>query len=479
MSRRPEARWRRDPAADPASVPTRRAPASRSQAVYGPADLAGWTPAWRSAAPGRYPFTRGVYPTMYRGRRWTMRQFAGFGTAAETNARYRFLLEQRPGRSLGRVRHADADGPGFRRPAQPRVRSGAAAWPRTRSRTSTTLFDGIPLGDITTSMTISGPAAVAFAFFLAAAEHQGVAVGRARRHAADGHLEGVHRAEGVDLPAAAAPAADRRPDGVLRRTRARSSTRSACAATTSARPGRRRRRSWRSRSPTGSPTWSSACSAASTSNVFAPGLSFFFNAHIDFFEEIAKLPRGTADLGAVAEGALRRDGSRRHAAAVPHPDGRRLAHRPAADEQRGAHGHRGAGGGARRHAVAAHERAGRGPGAAHGGRGAKSRCERSRSSRTRRGVPDVADPLGGSYYVESHDRPMEERAEELFAEIELDGHRLACSKACLTGIERGWFQQAIAESAFREQRRLESGDLVKVGVNGVRGRVRRSASTPS
>ncbi len=82
-----------------------------------------------------------------------------------------------------------------------------------------TLFDRIPLGDITTSMTISGPAVVAFAFFLATAERQGVDRAIARRHPADRHPEGVHRAEGVGLPAAAAPAADRRPDGVLRRAR--------------------------------------------------------------------------------------------------------------------------------------------------------------------------------------------------------------------------------------------------------------------
>ena len=78
------------------------------------------------------------------------------------------------------------------------------------------LFDGIPLADTTTSMTISGPAVPVFCMYLAAAERQGADLGQAERHAADRHLQGVHRAEGVAVPAAAAPAADRRPDGVLR-----------------------------------------------------------------------------------------------------------------------------------------------------------------------------------------------------------------------------------------------------------------------
>ena len=81
------------------------------------------------------------------------------------------------------------------------------------------LFDGIDLGTVTTSMTISGPAVPVFCMYLVAAERQGVDSAHAQRHAADRHLQGVHRAEGVDLPARAAPAADRRPDGVLPRTR--------------------------------------------------------------------------------------------------------------------------------------------------------------------------------------------------------------------------------------------------------------------
>jgi methylmalonyl-CoA mutase, N-terminal domain len=141
--------------------------------VYGPEDLAGWDPAEKLGEPGAFPFTRGVYPTMYRGRLWTMRQFAGFGTPEETNARYRFLLQQGQGGlsvafDMPTLMGLDSDDP---RSEGEVGRCGVA----TDSLADfDTLFRGIPLGEISTSMTISGPAVVAFAFFLAAAERQGV-----------------------------------------------------------------------------------------------------------------------------------------------------------------------------------------------------------------------------------------------------------------------------------------------------------------
>ena len=133
------------------------------------------------------------------------------------------------------------------------------------------LFDGIPLGDVTTSMTISGPAVPVFCMYLVAAERQGVDLGRAERHAADRHLQGVHRAEGVALPAGAAPAPDRRPDGVLRERDPARTSRCRSPATTSARPARPPRRSWRSRWPTASATSSWGCPAAWTSTSSRPG----------------------------------------------------------------------------------------------------------------------------------------------------------------------------------------------------------------
>jgi methylmalonyl-CoA mutase N-terminal domain/subunit len=123
--------------------------------------------------PGHVPMTRGVYPTMYRGRLWTMRQFAGYGSPEETNARYKFLLRQGQGGlsvafDMPTLMGRDSDDP---RSEGEVGRCGVA----TDSLADfETLFDGIPLSDTTTSMTISGPAVVIFAFFLAAAEKQGV-----------------------------------------------------------------------------------------------------------------------------------------------------------------------------------------------------------------------------------------------------------------------------------------------------------------
>src|SRR2546430_2332471 len=141
--------------------------------LYTPADVAGIDHDRDLGYPGHYPFTRGVYHSMYRGRLWTMRQFAGFGSAEETNRRYKFLLKQGQGGlsvafDMPTLMGRDSDDP---RSEGEVGRCGVA----TDSLADfETLFDGIPLGDITTSMTISGPATVLFAFFLATAEKQGV-----------------------------------------------------------------------------------------------------------------------------------------------------------------------------------------------------------------------------------------------------------------------------------------------------------------
>src|SRR5213594_3359119 len=141
--------------------------------LYALEDLKGWDPAGKLGFPGEPPFTRGVHPTMYRGRLWTMRQFAGFGTAEDTNKRFHYLLEHGQGGlsvafDMPTLMGRDSDDP----LSEGEVgRCGVAA---DSLADFEALFHGIPLGDITTSMTISGPAVVAFAFFLAAAERQGV-----------------------------------------------------------------------------------------------------------------------------------------------------------------------------------------------------------------------------------------------------------------------------------------------------------------
>ena len=220
--------------------------------------------------PGVYPFTRGVYPSMYRGRLWTMRQFAGFGTAEETNERFRYLLEHgQTGLStafdMPTLMGYDSDHP---RSLGEVGREGVAI---DSLDDMETLFAGIPLGEVSTSMTINSPAAMLLAFYVCVGEEQGVPRERAARDGADGHPQGVHRAEGVHLPARAVDAARRRHDRVLRAGDAAACTRSRSPATTSARPARPRRRSSRSRSRTGSRTSTRASSAGSTSTTSRRG----------------------------------------------------------------------------------------------------------------------------------------------------------------------------------------------------------------
>ncbi|MFE3163429.1 methylmalonyl-CoA mutase [Streptomyces sp. NPDC059224] len=145
--------------------------------VYGPSALAGWDPAERLGDPGSYPFTRGVHPTMYTGRPWTMRQYAGFGTAAESNARYRRLIAHgTTGLSvafdLPTQMGYDSDAP----PAHGEVgKVGVAIDSVDDMRV---LFGGIPLDGVSTSMTINAPAAVLLLLYQLVAEEQGVDAGR-------------------------------------------------------------------------------------------------------------------------------------------------------------------------------------------------------------------------------------------------------------------------------------------------------------
>ncbi|MBQ0867545.1 methylmalonyl-CoA mutase [Streptomyces sp. A73] len=142
--------------------------------VYGPEAQTGWDPAARLGEPGGYPFTRGVYPTMYTGRPWTVRQYAGFGTAAESNARYRRLIEHgTTGLSvafdLPTQMGYDSDAP------QAAGEVGKVGVAIDSVADMRALFDGIPLGEVSTSMTINAPAALLLLLYQIVAEEQGVA----------------------------------------------------------------------------------------------------------------------------------------------------------------------------------------------------------------------------------------------------------------------------------------------------------------
>jgi methylmalonyl-CoA mutase, N-terminal domain len=411
--------------------------------------------------PGHYPFTRGVYHSMYRGRLWTMRQFAGFGSPAETNQRYKFLLKQGQGGlsvafDMPTLMGRDSDDP---RSEGEVGRCGVAT---DSLGDFEMLFDGIPLGDITTSMTISGPAVILFAFFLATAERQGV-----DWKTLDGTLqtdilkEYIAQKEWIFPP---------RPH-----LRLIGDLIEFCANEVP---------KWHPISVSGYHIREAGSTAAQELaftladgfsyvelgrdrgldvDRFAQGLSFFFNAHIDFFEEIAKYraarriwARWLRDAyGAKEETSLRLRFHSQTAGVsltAQQPEnnivrtaiealaavlgGTQSLHTNALDEVLALPTEKAAEIALRTQQVIAHET----------------------------GVTNVIDPLGGSYFVESLTNTMEERAEEYFSKIKEFG-KGSMLEGVLVGIERGYFQSEIADAAFREQELYEKGRLVKVGVN--------------
>jgi methylmalonyl-CoA mutase, N-terminal domain len=429
--------------------------------VYGPEDLAGWDPAEKLGEPGAFPFTRGVYPTMYRGRLWTMRQFAGFGTPEETNARYRFLLQQGQGGlsvafDMPTLMGLDSDDP---RSEGEVGRCGVA----TDSLADfDTLFRGIPLGEISTSMTISGPAVVAFAFFLAAAERQGVPWAEL-----DGTLqtdifkEYIAQKEWLfpprphlrligDLMAFCEERAPRfHPVSVSGyHIREAGATAAQELAFTLA---------------DGFAYIELGQLRGLEVDAFSSGLSFFFNSHIDFFEELAKFrasrriwARWLRDRYGAADPAAMRLRFHTQTAGVSN-----TAQQPMNNVVRTALEALAAvlGGTQSLHTNALDEVL-----ALPTEEAAKIALRTQQVIAYESGVADVIDPLAGSYFLESLTDRIEELAEDLFAEIDRMGEG-SMLEGVLAGIEKGWFQGLIAEAAFDEQRRYETGELTRVGVN--------------
>jgi methylmalonyl-CoA mutase, N-terminal domain len=411
--------------------------------------------------PGEYPYTRGVYHTMYRGRLWTMRQFSGFGTPEQTNERYKYLLSQGQGGmsvafDMPTLMGRDSDDP---RSEGEVGRCGVA----TDSLADfETLFRDIPLGDITTSMTISGPAAILFAFFLAAAERQGV-----NWKTLDGTLqtdilkEYIAQKEWIFPP---------RPH-----LRIIGDLIEFCAHEVP---------KWHPISVSGYHIREAGSTAVQELaftladgfsyvelgrdrgldvDRFASGLSFFFNAHMDFFEEIAKYRaarriwarwmRERYDATDPASWRLRfhtQTAGCSLTAQQPENNivrtaiealagvlgGTQSLHTNALDEVLALPTEKAAQIALRTQQVIAHET----------------------------GVANVIDPLGGSYFVEALTNQTEEGAEEYFARIDEMGNG-SMLEGMLVGIERGYFQSEIADAAYREQERYEKNRLIKVGVN--------------
>ncbi len=424
-------------------------------ALYTPADLPGFDYERDLGFPGEYPYTRGVRYNMYRGRLWTMRQFSGYGTAAETNARYHYLLKHgQTGLSVAfdfpTLMGYDSDSP---RSLGEVGKCGVAIDSLADMQR---LFDGIPLDRISTSMTINGPAAVLFAFYVAAAEKQGV-----DRKALRGTLQNDILKEYIAQHAWCFP-----PEPALRLI---NDLMAFCAEEVP---------QWNSISISGYHIREAGSTAgqelaftladgfeyvergiAAGMNVdeFAPRLSFFWDCHQDFFEEIAKMraarriwarelrerygatdPRSwlvrfhtqTAGVSLTAqqpENNIVRTAFEALAAVL---GGTQSLHTNAMDETLALPTEKAAKIALRTQQIVAHEL----------------------------GVTNTIDPLGGSYYVEALTNRLEREAYDYFAKIKEIG-------GVVPGIEKGWFQNEIARASRRYQEQLEKKERTIVGVN--------------
>ena len=411
--------------------------------------------------PGQFPYTRGPYASMYRSRLWTMRQFAGF-RHRYTNERFKELLRAGgDGLStafdmptlLGR----DSDDP----LAKGEVgRAGVAV---DTLADMERLFADIDLGQVSTSMTINSTAAPVLAMYVGVAERTGVERARLVGHPAERHLEGVPGPEGVRLPA---PPLVRLVTDVIRFCAAelRGGTPYPSPATTSARPARRRRRSWPSPWPTGRTYVEAALADGLAVDAFAPRLSFFFNAHSHFFEEIAKYraarriwARWTRDRYGARDGRSTQLRFHTQTAGVS-----LTAQQPEVNLVRVAiEALAGVLGGTQSLHTDAFDEALALP-TEHAARLAL-RTQQVIAEES--GVVQVADPLGGAWFVEELTDEMERQAEELFAHIEAagSGSMLEGVFAC---IEDGWFISEIADAAYAFQSKIARGEWVQVGVNG-------------
>ncbi|GJF35044.1 methylmalonyl-CoA mutase [Kitasatospora sp. NE20-6] len=434
--------------------------------VYGPPAGQPYEGFERIGWPGEYPYTRGLHATGYRGRTWTIRQFAGFGNARQTNERYRMILDSGGGglsvafdmptlmgydsddaKSLGEVGHCG-------------VAIDSAA-------DMDVLFEGIPLGDVTTSMTISGPAVPIFCMYLVAAERQGVDPGLLNGTLqTDIFKEYIAQKEWLFAPephlrligdlmehcAANIPAY--KPLSVSGyHIREAGSTAAQELAYTLA---------------DGFAYVELGLSRGLDVDVFAPGLSFFFDAHLDFFEEIAKF---RAARRIWARWMRERYGARTDKAQWlrfhTQTAGVSLtAQQPYNNVVRTAVEALSAvlGGTNSLHTNALDETL-----ALPSEQAAEIALRTQQVLMEETGVANVADPLGGSWYVEALTDRIEAQAEEIFRRIldkGSDGHAIGpMTSGILRGIEEGWFTGEIAEAAFRFQQSLEKGEKRVVGVN--------------
>jgi methylmalonyl-CoA mutase N-terminal domain/subunit len=430
--------------------------------VYGPPDGAVVPGFERIGWPGEYPFTRGLYPGGYRGRTWTIRQFSGFGNAVQTNQRYKMLLRGGGGGlsvafDMPTLMGRDSDDP---RAAGEVGHCGVAI---DSAADMDLLFSGIPLAEVTTSMTISGPAVPVFCMYLAAAQRQGADIGRLNGTLqTDIFKEYIAQKEWLFPPEphlrligdlmeyCAREIPDYKPLSVSGyHIREAGSTAAQELAFTLA---------------DGFGYVELGLARGLDIEEFAPGLSFFFDAHIDFFEEIAKFraarriwARWLRDVyGARTE---RAQWLRFHtqtagvSLTAQQPDNNVV--RTAVEALAAV-----LGGTNSLHTNALDEVL-----ALPSEKAAEIALRTQQVIMEETGVVNVADPLGGSWYVESLTDRLEAEAEQIFARIKAMSPDSSMTGGILRGIEEGWFMAEIAESAFAYQQKVEKGDKRVVGVN--------------
>jgi methylmalonyl-CoA mutase N-terminal domain/subunit len=412
--------------------------------------------------PGEFPFTRGLYPAGYRGKAWTIRQFSGFGNARQTNERYKMLLNAGgAGLSVAfdmpTLMGRDSDEP---RAAGEVGHCGVAI---DSARDMEALFEGIPLAEVTTSMTISGPAIPVFCMYLVAAQRQGAEISVLNGTLqTDIFKEYIAQKEWLFPPQphlrligdlmefCAAQIPDYKPLSVSGyHIREAGATAAQELAFTLA---------------DGFGYTELGLSRGLDVDVFAPGLSFFFDAHIDFFEEIAKFraarriwARWMRDTyGARTE---RAQWLRFHtqtagvSLTAQQPDNNVV--RTAVEALAAV-----LGGTNSLHTNALDEVL-----ALPSERAAEIAVRTQQVIMEETGVVNVADPLGGSWYLEALTDRLEQEAEEIFARIRALGADGTMMDGILHGIETGWFSAEIADAAFAYQQKLEKGDKKVVGVN--------------
>ena len=430
--------------------------------VYGPPDGAVVPGFERIGWPGEFPFTRGLYSAGYRGKPWTIRQFSGFGNATQTNERYKMLL-QTGGHGLSvafdmpTLMGCDSDDP------RSRGEVGHCGVAIDSAADMDTLFSGIQLADVTTSMTISGPAVPVFCMYLAAAQRQGADVGKLNGTLqTDIFKEYIAQKEWLFPPEphlrligdlmefCAAEIPDYKPLSVSGyHIREAGSTAAQELAFTLA---------------DGFGYVELGLSRGLDIETFPPGLSFFFDAHIDFFEEIAKFraarriwARWMRDVyGARTE---RAQWLRFHTQTA----GVSLtAQQPELNIVRTAIEALAAvlGGTNSLHTNALDEVL-----ALPSEKAAEIAMRTQQVLMEETGVANVADPLGGSWDLEALTDRLEAEAEETFAKIRSMSPDGSVTGGILRGIEDGWFMAEIAEASYSYQQKLEKGDKKVVGVN--------------